>query len=240
MRTRFVERDTSADNGDTGSRHLLVQIASGPDPRDLPANHGRGAHEAAGNPHSRIRNAFDNRFRDVDGELGTRTATERNEHRPRVTLLFLIEQIRIEQRKSRTRERCSALCARVHRDAAVDDEIGVEATESQVVHADDEAAGATPRGDPSARGGGNGVVDNEHVRRESSQQMRRAAADNVTTEGQGGFFHRESAAQRDQWTHAKGAGQRAAAHQVTEAPPGTCRCAKQNPKVSAGCHDMLR
>jgi hypothetical protein len=27
---------------------------------------------------------------------------------------------------------------------------------------------------------------------------------------------------------------------VTEAPPGTCRCAKQNPKVSAGCHDMLR
>ena len=79
MRTRFVERDTSADNGDTGSRHFLVQIASGPDPRDLPANHGRGAHEAAGNPHSRIRNAFDNRFRDVDGELGTRTATERNE-----------------------------------------------------------------------------------------------------------------------------------------------------------------
>ena len=51
-RARFVQRDSPADDGNTGACHLLMQAARGSDPGDLLTHVSRCAHEPARHPHS--------------------------------------------------------------------------------------------------------------------------------------------------------------------------------------------
>jgi len=218
-----------------------MQAASGSDPGDLLA-HVRGcADKPTGHAHRRLRNGIDDRFGDIGGQFGARPAAEGDEHRVRVATVFVFVNERgIEQREARTSERHAATRARVHRHAAINHQVSVEASETQIVHADHKATGTTPRGHPAARVGGHGVVHNEHIRCERVEHTIRAPVDDIAAERQRGFLDLRAATQGDQRTHTKGTGQRSTPHEMTEAAPRPGRSTKQNSKVSAGRHDTLR
>ena len=71
---------------------------------------------------------------------------------------------------------------RPSRDTAIDDEIRVEAAESEIVNAHHHAA-FTPGGvDPPLRVAGNRVVDDEHIGLQRANQLRGRAAHHVAAQ----------------------------------------------------------
>ena len=100
---------------------------------------------------------LDNRFGNVVCELDARTAAKRNQDGIRIALLIIplepgtTVQRWIEHCVFRTGQRQAVSRAGVLRDAAVDDEIGVETADAKVMDADDETADTPRRADPAAR-----------------------------------------------------------------------------------------
>jgi hypothetical protein len=140
----------------------------------------------------------------------------------------------------RTSQRNPAARACVPRHAAVNDQVGVETSETEVVHAHHQASCTTAGGHPPPGVCSHRVVHDEDVRCKRSKQPGWTTVYHVTPERQSRLFHGDAASQCDERAHAKCTRQRAAAHEMTEATPRTGRRAKQNSKISAGRHDRLR